>query len=276
MAKIEMDVSEYEAMKENKKLLEDSLKRERELQDSIKKLNDEKLKAYEEAQCKIVQYVNTTTTEDLIASDWQELGNLEFALTKYVNAKSSYREFDNPCADYYRPSLLRILKESVKKTSTTKSEISKIETTNLDVYKQEVEAKLRAEFGEVLVTAENTISDAAFFEGKIQELQDKIKELSESNGALTKERDSLSRSAKAVKEELGKIKITSTEKEKTLIKTVDEVKETTSKLSNISRELQGYRTVLQEVVELSKHDSLFNNREVVKQIRDKVKDYNAD
>lgn len=45
MAKIQMDVSEYEAMKENKALLEKSLESERVLQEQIKQLTSEKIKA---------------------------------------------------------------------------------------------------------------------------------------------------------------------------------------------------------------------------------------
>ena len=43
MAKIEMDISEFKAMEENKKLLEDALGRERELADKVDKLNQEKI-----------------------------------------------------------------------------------------------------------------------------------------------------------------------------------------------------------------------------------------
>jgi hypothetical protein len=39
-----MDISEYELLKENKKLLEQSLQSERKLKDEITKLNNEKIK----------------------------------------------------------------------------------------------------------------------------------------------------------------------------------------------------------------------------------------
>lgn len=55
MAQIKMDVSEYEAMKENKKLLEQSLKKERELQLQIQDLTKEKLQALEDAKMKVVK-----------------------------------------------------------------------------------------------------------------------------------------------------------------------------------------------------------------------------
>ena len=67
MAKIEMDISEYEAMKENKRLLEDSLKNERGLQEEIKKLTDEKTKALEDAKMKVVKISKTEVTEHVLA-----------------------------------------------------------------------------------------------------------------------------------------------------------------------------------------------------------------
>ena len=60
MAKIEMDISEYEAMKENKRLLEDSLKNERGLQEQIKKLSEEKTKALEDAKMKALELKEKT------------------------------------------------------------------------------------------------------------------------------------------------------------------------------------------------------------------------
>ena len=65
MAKIEMDISEYEAMKENKKLLENSLEKERGLQEQIKKLTDEKTKALEDAKMKVVKISKSEVTEHL-------------------------------------------------------------------------------------------------------------------------------------------------------------------------------------------------------------------
>jgi len=66
MAKIEMDISEYESMKENKVLLEKSLEKERALQKEIKKLTDEKVEALEAAQRKIVKVSKKEVTEHLV------------------------------------------------------------------------------------------------------------------------------------------------------------------------------------------------------------------
>lgn len=63
MAEIKMDISEYELLKENKGLLEESLLRERELSEQITKLNQEKIAALEEAKMKVVK-ITTTRKEE--------------------------------------------------------------------------------------------------------------------------------------------------------------------------------------------------------------------
>lgn len=66
MAKIEMDISEYEIMKENKKLLEDSLNKERELQKQIDQLTKDKINALEDAKMKVVKITKSEVTEHLL------------------------------------------------------------------------------------------------------------------------------------------------------------------------------------------------------------------
>ena len=54
MAQIKMDVSEYETMKENAKLLQISLEREKELQAKIEALDKEKIKVLEDAKMQVI------------------------------------------------------------------------------------------------------------------------------------------------------------------------------------------------------------------------------
>jgi hypothetical protein len=65
MAKIEMDISEYDIMRENKTLLEKSLENERLLQKDIEKLQEEKIKALEDAKMKVVKITKTEKREVL-------------------------------------------------------------------------------------------------------------------------------------------------------------------------------------------------------------------
>lgn len=66
MAKIEMDISEYEIMKEKQKLLEDSLNKERELQKQVEQLTKDKIKALEDAKMKVVKITKSEVTEHLL------------------------------------------------------------------------------------------------------------------------------------------------------------------------------------------------------------------
>lgn len=68
MAKITMDVSEYETIMETKRLLEDSLKKERELEGTIKKLTTEKLKALEDAKMKVVKITKSQVDECILTN----------------------------------------------------------------------------------------------------------------------------------------------------------------------------------------------------------------
>ena len=87
MAEIKMDISEYEIMKENKKLLENSLEKERELQKQIKKLTDEKVKALADAKMKVVKISRTEVTEHLMRKrgDNYIRRELEFGFVNHVS-----------------------------------------------------------------------------------------------------------------------------------------------------------------------------------------------
>ncbi len=84
MAQIKMDVSEYEALKENKRLLENSLQKERELTKQIEILSSEKLRAYEEAKMKVVITKRTEHTEHILRPyNILESNDLPYFLSSY-------------------------------------------------------------------------------------------------------------------------------------------------------------------------------------------------
>ena len=66
MAKIEMDMSEYEAMKKVEKLLEESLQREKEMSLSIELLQKEKIKVMEQNK-KSVTIIEEKRTEEIVS-----------------------------------------------------------------------------------------------------------------------------------------------------------------------------------------------------------------
>jgi hypothetical protein len=66
MGKIEMDLSEYDKMQENKRLLEASLDKERSLGDRIKELEEEKRKALEDSAHKVTKITKTVLEEHTV------------------------------------------------------------------------------------------------------------------------------------------------------------------------------------------------------------------
>lgn len=66
MAEIKMDVSEYEAMQENKKLLERALKKEEKLNKQIIDLKQEKIDSLKETEKKVVKIITRRTQEVLL------------------------------------------------------------------------------------------------------------------------------------------------------------------------------------------------------------------
>lgn len=99
MAKIEMDLSEYEAIQESKKLLEKSLERERDLQEQVKKLHEEKIEALEKAKKKIVKIVKTQHRE--IGLVRREPGDIIRALFRKLGLDTRNLDLRLPVSDEY-------------------------------------------------------------------------------------------------------------------------------------------------------------------------------
>jgi len=86
MAKIEMDISEYEIMKENKLLLEKSLEKERELGKEIKGLQQEKLDALDKAKHQVVKIVKTSSEEYLYKKVPRMGGDITYSLVTALDS----------------------------------------------------------------------------------------------------------------------------------------------------------------------------------------------
>ena len=85
MAKIEMDISEYEAMKENKLLLEKALEKEEKLNQQIIDLKQEKIDVLKNNEKKVVKVLNRRTQQILLTKKpdvviMQELHNMFYNL----------------------------------------------------------------------------------------------------------------------------------------------------------------------------------------------------
>lgn len=112
MAIIKMDISEYEALKEIQNNLKDSLNREKELQDKVRKLQEERILDLESSQKQVIVYNKSVVTEHTneISTAFQEQkvldkivnvlrDNLSSAVTKltnikYILLKKSYKTYE--------------------------------------------------------------------------------------------------------------------------------------------------------------------------------------
>jgi hypothetical protein len=181
MAKIEMDISEYEAMKENKKLLENSLEKERGLQEQIKKLTDEKTKALEDAKMKVVKISKTEITEYLMRKRedsyiWRELWHL---------LGLDYRGLPKMPDCIHTDHLASVFFEKVKSYSMPNEETT---THGLDEIKAEIRNDLKAKMDE---ETNRKIKNAETALSKNDELLKENRTLTTDNGTLTEKNKKL-------------------------------------------------------------------------------------
>lgn len=137
MAEIKMDVSEYEAMKENKALLEKALKEKDDLYAEIKKLNQEKIDALLEAKMKVVRVVRNEFAEHklVIKSPEEIMVDLN-------------RMFRGEFGDYHNA--VRYLSDIFfdRKPATSKSSTEEVTTQGLDDIKAELRKEIEADISE--------------------------------------------------------------------------------------------------------------------------------
>ena len=208
MARIEMDISEYEAMKENKKLLENSLEKERGLQEQIKKLTDEKTKALEDAKMKVVKISKTEVTEHLLRKRedtyvWRELWYL---------MGMDYRTLPKMPEFIHTDHLARVFFEKITSYSMPNEEIT---THGLDEIKVEIRNDLKAKIDDdtkrKLENADVALSKNNELLKENKTLTSENSYLAEKNKKLTEQCDELTKKLTEIEngnEILGKVKDT--------------------------------------------------------------------
>ena len=165
-----MDISEYEIIMENKKLLEESIQRERSLNDKIEELNKEKIKALEDAKMKVIKIEKTEMTEWTLnlkddLSIWRELWRFATNGNQIPNMPD-YIRFGRISDMFF---------EKTKSISFPKEEIT---TVGLDEIKKEISDDLKSKLDSKTISqlskAELTLSenDRLLKENKI--LQDDV------------------------------------------------------------------------------------------------------
>jgi len=139
MAEIKMDISEYEAMKENKRLLENSLQKERDLNDEIKKLNTDKTKALEDAKMKVVKISKSEINEYYYKkkNDYDTFKTLHSFVSNYA---SNNAHSHSPTSYFNIDGLIDNLFDKIKTTSIPYEEIT---TYGLDEVKSEIRNDLK-------------------------------------------------------------------------------------------------------------------------------------
>ena len=95
MAKIEMDISEYEAIKKVEKLLENSLQREKELSGAVEVLQEEKIKIMEQNK-KSVTIIEEKRIEEFFyqkVDDETIMRNILFIADGIRGKNTSFRDY---------------------------------------------------------------------------------------------------------------------------------------------------------------------------------------
>jgi len=135
MAEIKMDLSEYEKMQENKRLLEDSLKNERTLREQIATLQKEKLEALESTKMKVVKVHKTIKEEALLKVRYSkhELAYILKSIQDLINNGSVH-------FDYGYERIIEVMAEKFFKKSIFFHEQEPVITTH---GMEEIEEELR-------------------------------------------------------------------------------------------------------------------------------------
>jgi len=174
MAKIEMDVSEYDAMRENKKLLEDSILKQKELQSKIDLLTQEKIKALENAKMKVVKISKSELTEHLYRKRPEQhilqriFHRLGIPINNWRNVEDYFIESD----------LSNLFYEKIITTSSPHEEIT---IHGLDEIKAEIREKIKKQID---AETKQKLEDAEKLSVKMKEVLESNKKLNANNELL--------------------------------------------------------------------------------------------
>jgi hypothetical protein len=185
MAKIEMDLSEYEIMQENKKLLEKSLENERLLREEIEKLNKEKIKALEDAKMKVV-YVKKTKTYQHALVKHPTIRNVDGwrRILRALGFRGTVDLRDFP--ETFDPELLRDAFFEVQESTIENN--PEITVKGLEEVKQELRSEAEQNLTDEI---KRKLEEAKEIMAKKNEWLSVNKELSKENSRLKKENNTL-------------------------------------------------------------------------------------
>lgn len=181
MAKIEMDLSEYERIQENKKLLEKSLENERSLRDEITKLQKEKLEALESAKMKVIKIKRNETTEHILMQH-----SSRYDLSRLFNIlKEYFAGIDN----HYTGAILNEIVEGLfRKTTSYIIHDDEVTTHGLDEIKEELRIDIEKNINEDI---KEKLERASKFQKEKSEILDNLSIATKKNTTLSKENENL-------------------------------------------------------------------------------------
>lgn len=198
MAEITMDVSEYEAMKKNERLLEESLENERTLRTELEKLKEEKIKALEDATMKVVK--ETLITKKSIKRDFKGFRELNEDLYSYYY--NMIRGGVIPDRELYR--LKRIINSHLIDVQLDENSETSYTTHGLDEIKNEIETRYKNEMDlEIKHKLEKTIENNMRLEESeelLRELNDELSLTKDDYSILIKEHEKLREDYKVLSE----------------------------------------------------------------------------
>lgn len=191
-----MDLSEYEVLNQNKKLLEDSLNRERDLASKLEAINKEKIEALEAAQRKVVVINKTENISTCyIKKDSNNIISNLFSLCKnmtYVNASRYTTDIINIINRHdFINSIFDI------KTNTSWSESPIITYHGLDDIRKQIYDEIKSEYDNSIIEMtkeypnlklklEEYKLELVLLENKNKELNDSLLKNTEVNTELQK------------------------------------------------------------------------------------------
>lgn len=233
MAKIEMDLSEYERIQENKKLLEKSLENERSLRDEITKLQKEKLEALESAKMKVIKIKRNETTEHILAPY-----SSRYDLSRLFNILKEY--FAGIDTHYTGAILNEVVEGLFKKTTSHTIHDDEVTTHGLDEIKEELRIDIEKNINEDI---KEKLERASKFQKEKSEILDNLSIATKKNTTLSKENENL---IKVIEELEIKLK-----------KTEISLEESTKLLENLSKIVSSFNRLtsyfkLQEIRKLLK------------------------
>jgi len=181
MAKVTMDDSEYELLKENKRLLEEALSETKRQQAEIDRLNKEKLEILENSKMKVTKVTRLETYESVWIDQPEvfALEQLNRNLTRHFNSYGTNVSFK---------SVKSVIDTFFKRVVTTSDPKIEITTLGLDEVRKEIreelQSKIDSDIKDKLANADKALEAYSILSKTVDDLREENYNLSKYNSDL--------------------------------------------------------------------------------------------